>query len=145
MASITCEYRCRCCREIPFVNWDEWLEPGQYDLIDHHPSVDSLSTSAANGCALCQLFWWCLFQYSDGEALYDAHDLPQGQCYFRATMLGAGTRDECGDAPIAIKFWVGNDKRRTVIIKTETAPYSFKTQEPVQSVEVHRRLNHSLG
>lgn len=112
---LSCEYRCLPCREIPHVDWDDWLGPGQYDSIDHHASVQALSASAALGCRLCRVFWWSLFQYSDPYALYDAHDLPEGACSVRFTMLPTGG-DGGGGNELAVKFFVGR-RARTVFVK----------------------------
>lgn len=64
------------------------------------------------------MFWWSLFEYSDGQALYDAHDLPEGACTVQVSMLPTG--GEVGN-PISVKFRVGG-KSRVVFIKDKRIP-----------------------
>lgn len=116
----TCEWRCFACREIPHVNWDEWLQPGEHDLIDHHEDVHALNEAARLGCRLCRVFWWALFQYSDTKALFDAHDLPAGRCTVRVLMLPTGHDPKEGKNTMSIKYIVGK-MARTVFIKEKRA------------------------
>lgn len=110
----TCEWRCAACREIHHGNWDEWLGPGQFDAVDHHESISALGEAARLGCRLCRVFWWSLFQYSDPSALYDAHEVPEGKCSVRVSMLPTGRAPGEPGSPLGIKFKVGS---RVVFIK----------------------------
>lgn len=113
----TCEWRCGACREIHHGNWDEWLGPGQFDAVDHHESIHALGEAARLGCRLCRVFWWSLFQYSDSSALYDAHEVPEGKCSVRVSMLPTGRAPGEPASPLGIKFKVGS---RVVFIKEKS-------------------------
>lgn len=111
----TCEWRCAACRAIPQGNWDKWLGPNEWEVIDHHEDIHALGKAAGMGCYLCRIFWWSFFYYQDASAPHDAHEVPRGKCSVRFMRVPTYVVGE----HIMIFFRVGDKGERQVSLDAQ--------------------------